>query len=106
MDYEVILTEWKSFSQNYTVNGTELIVNLTNNRYIASLTARNMVGKSSAAVLTIPSSHFKGAYKAEPHLRVSGLNVDRVPKSTAQQLLFVLGSSGHRLKSGGSAIRP
>ncbi|XP_038177190.1 interleukin-6 receptor subunit beta isoform X2 [Arvicola amphibius] len=62
LDYEVILTQWKSFSQNYTVNGTELIVNLTNNRYIASLTARNMVGKSSAAVLTIPSSHFKASH--------------------------------------------
>ncbi|XP_057645721.1 interleukin-6 receptor subunit beta isoform X2 [Chionomys nivalis] len=62
LDYEVILTQWKSFSQNYTVNSTELIVNLTNNRYIASLTARNMVGKSSAAVLTIPSSHFKASH--------------------------------------------
>ncbi|KAL6030026.1 hypothetical protein STEG23_006794, partial [Scotinomys teguina] len=59
LDYEVILTQWKSFSQNYTINGTELIVNLTNSRYIASLTARNKVGKSDAAVLTIPSSHFK-----------------------------------------------
>lgn len=101
----MILTQWKSFSQNYTVNGTELIVNLTNDRYIASLTARNMVGKSSAAVLTIPSSHFKGAYKAKPHLRLLELDVDRVSKSTAQQLLSVLGSSGHRLRSEGSALR-
>lgn len=62
LDYEVILTQWKSFSQNYTVNGTELIVNLTNNHYIASLTARNVVGKSSATVLTIPSPHFKASH--------------------------------------------
>ncbi|EGV96937.1 interleukin-6 receptor subunit beta isoform X1 [Cricetulus griseus] len=62
LDYEVILTQWKSFSQNYTVNGTELIVNLTNNHYIASLAARNVVGKSDTAVLTIPSSHFKASH--------------------------------------------
>ncbi|KAL1783030.1 interleukin-6 receptor subunit beta [Sigmodon hispidus] len=66
LDYEVILTQWKSLSQNYTVNGTELTLNLTNNRYIVSLTARNMVGKSDAAVLTIPSSHFKVDLKAFP----------------------------------------
>lgn len=62
MDYEVILTQSKSISQRFTVNDTELVVNLTNNRYEVSLAARNMVGKSAAAVLTIPGSHFKGAY--------------------------------------------
>lgn len=62
LDYEVTLTQWKSFSHNYTVNGTELIVNLTNNRYTASLAARNKVGKSDRAVLTIPSSHFKASH--------------------------------------------
>lgn len=62
LDYEVVLTQSKSVSQTYTVNGTELIVNLTNNRYVASLAARNVVGKSPATVLTIPGSHFKGAY--------------------------------------------
>ncbi|XP_059132111.1 interleukin-6 receptor subunit beta isoform X2 [Peromyscus eremicus] len=62
LDYEVTLTQWKSFSQNYTVNGTELIVNLTNNRYTASLAARNKVGRSDPAVLTIPSSHFKASH--------------------------------------------
>lgn len=62
LDYEVVLTQSKSVSQTYTVNGTELTVNLTNNRYAASLTARNVVGKSPATILTIPGSHFKGAY--------------------------------------------
>ncbi|XP_055459193.1 interleukin-6 receptor subunit beta isoform X1 [Psammomys obesus] len=62
LDYEVILTQWKSLSQNYSVRGTELIVNLTNSRYIASLTARTKVGKSDATVLTIPSSYFKASY--------------------------------------------
>lgn len=102
LDYEVILTQWKSFSQNYTTNGTELIVNLTNNHYIASLTARNMVGKSDAAVLAIPSSHFKGMCKGEPHLWVSGLSVDRIPESIIERLLSTLGGSGHRLRLTGS----
>lgn len=62
MDYEVILTQSKSVSQTYTVTGTELTVNLTNDRYVASLAARNKVGKSAAAVLTIPSPHVTGAY--------------------------------------------
>ncbi|XP_051028195.1 interleukin-6 receptor subunit beta [Acomys russatus] len=62
LDYEVILTQWKSLPQNYTVNGTELTVNLTNNRYIASLTARTKIGKSDATVLTIPRSHFKASH--------------------------------------------
>uniref|UniRef100_A0A8C6H1D3 Interleukin-6 receptor subunit beta n=1 Tax=Mus spicilegus TaxID=10103 RepID=A0A8C6H1D3_MUSSI len=62
LDYEVILTQSKSVSQTYTVTGTELTVNLTNDRYVASLAARNKVGKSAAAVLTIPSPHVTGAY--------------------------------------------
>lgn len=62
LDYEVILTQSKSISQMYTVTGTELVVNLTNNRYVASLAARNVVGKSAAAVLTIPGSHFRASH--------------------------------------------
>lgn len=62
LDYEVVLTQSKSVSQTYTVNGTELVVNLTNNRYVASLAARNVVGKSPATVLTIPGSHFKASH--------------------------------------------
>lgn len=57
LDYEVILRQSKSVSQRYIVTGTELTVNLTNNRCVASLAARNKVGKSAAAVLTIPSPH-------------------------------------------------
>lgn len=57
LDYEVILRQSKSISQTYTVTGTELTVNLTNSRYVASLAARNKVGKSAAAVLTIPGPH-------------------------------------------------
>uniref|UniRef100_A0A8D0Q4Q3 Interleukin-6 receptor subunit beta n=1 Tax=Sus scrofa TaxID=9823 RepID=A0A8D0Q4Q3_PIG len=60
LDYEVTLTRWKSRLQNYTVNDTKLTVNLTNDRYIATLTARNMVGKSDASVLTIPACDFQG----------------------------------------------
>lgn len=62
LDYEVILTQSKSISQMYTVTGTELVVNLTNSRYVASLAARNVVGKSAAAVLTIPGSHFRASH--------------------------------------------
>ncbi|XP_008838604.1 interleukin-6 receptor subunit beta [Nannospalax galili] len=62
LDYEVIVTQWKSFSQNYTVNDTELIVNLTHNRYVITLTARNLVGKSDAAVIIIPGQHFKASH--------------------------------------------
>uniref|UniRef100_A0A8C5Z7B5 Interleukin-6 receptor subunit beta n=1 Tax=Marmota marmota marmota TaxID=9994 RepID=A0A8C5Z7B5_MARMA len=60
LDYEVTLTRWKSLLQNYTVNDTKLTVNLTNDRYSATLTARNLVGKSDASVLTIPASDFQG----------------------------------------------
>ncbi|XP_065729676.1 interleukin-6 receptor subunit beta isoform X3 [Phocoena phocoena] len=60
LDYEVTLTRWKSRLQNYTVNDTKLTVNLTNDRYIATLTARNLVGKSDASVLTIPAWGFQG----------------------------------------------
>jgi interleukin 6 signal transducer len=60
LDYEVILTRWKSYLQNYIVNDTKLTVNLTNDRYIATLAARNLVGKSDASVLTIPAYDFQG----------------------------------------------
>uniref|UniRef100_A0A5F9CSH4 Interleukin-6 receptor subunit beta n=1 Tax=Oryctolagus cuniculus TaxID=9986 RepID=A0A5F9CSH4_RABIT len=60
LDYEVTLTRWKSRLQNYTVNDTKLTVNLTNDRYIATLTARNLVGKSDPSVLTIPACDFQG----------------------------------------------
>uniref|UniRef100_A0A673U7A9 Interleukin-6 receptor subunit beta n=1 Tax=Suricata suricatta TaxID=37032 RepID=A0A673U7A9_SURSU len=60
LDYEVTLIRWKSRSQNYTVNDTKWTVNVTNDRYIATLTARNLVGKSDAAVLTIPAYNFQG----------------------------------------------
>lgn len=59
LDYEVTLTRWKSRLQNYTVNDTKLTVNLTNDRYIATLTARNLVGKSDPSVLTIPACDFQ-----------------------------------------------
>ncbi|KAK1345411.1 hypothetical protein QTO34_014124 [Cnephaeus nilssonii] len=58
LDYEVTLTRWKSHSQNYTVRDTKLTVNLTSDRYTATLTARNLVGTSDAAVLTIPACDF------------------------------------------------
>ncbi|XP_006891604.1 PREDICTED: interleukin-6 receptor subunit beta [Elephantulus edwardii] len=59
LDYEVTLTRWKSHFQNYRVNDTKLMVNLTNDRYIATLTARNLVGRSDASVLTIPGCNFQ-----------------------------------------------
>lgn len=62
LDYEVTLTRWKSLLQNYTVKDTQLNVNLTNDRYIASLTARNMVGRSDASVLTIPAYDFQATH--------------------------------------------
>ncbi|XP_022453021.1 interleukin-6 receptor subunit beta isoform X1 [Delphinapterus leucas] len=62
LDYEVTLTRWKSRLQNYTVNDTKLTVNLTNDRYIATLTARNLVGKSDASVLTIPAWGFQATH--------------------------------------------
>ncbi|CAK6444084.1 unnamed protein product [Pipistrellus nathusii] len=58
LDYQVTLTRWKSRSQNYTVRDTKLTVNLTSDRYTATLTARNLVGTSDAAVLTIPACDF------------------------------------------------
>uniref|UniRef100_A0A8D2B874 Interleukin-6 receptor subunit beta n=1 Tax=Sciurus vulgaris TaxID=55149 RepID=A0A8D2B874_SCIVU len=60
LDYEVTLTRWKSYLQNYTVNDTKLTVNLTNDRYTATLTARNIVGKSDTSILTIPAYDFQG----------------------------------------------
>ncbi|XP_055278009.1 interleukin-6 receptor subunit beta isoform X1 [Moschus berezovskii] len=62
LDYEVTLTRWKSHSQNYTVTDTKLTVNVTNDRYIATLTARNLVGKSDASVLTIPAWDFQATH--------------------------------------------
>ncbi|XP_021557430.1 interleukin-6 receptor subunit beta isoform X2 [Neomonachus schauinslandi] len=59
LDYEVTLTRWKSRLQNYTVNDTKWTVNITNEHYIATLTARNLVGRSDAAVLTIPAYDFQ-----------------------------------------------
>nr|XP_004664986.2 interleukin-6 receptor subunit beta [Jaculus jaculus]XP_044994845.1 interleukin-6 receptor subunit beta [Jaculus jaculus] len=61
LDYEVTLRRWKSPSQNYTVNDTELTVNLTNDRYVATLAARNRVGKSDASVLPIPPYPFQAS---------------------------------------------
>ncbi|KAM5264828.1 interleukin-6 receptor subunit beta isoform 2-T2 [Ctenodactylus gundi] len=61
LDYEVTL-RWKSHLRNYTVNDTKLTVNLTNDPYIATLTARNRVGKSDASVLTIPTYDFKATH--------------------------------------------
>lgn len=62
LDYEVTLTRWKSHLQNYTVNDTKLTVNLTNDHYIATLTARNLVGKSDASILTIPAYDFQATH--------------------------------------------
>lgn len=62
LDYEVTLTRWKSRLQNYTVNDTKLKVNLTSDRYIASLTARNTVGRSDTSVLTIPAFDFQATH--------------------------------------------
>uniref|UniRef100_A0A2K5IGQ8 Fibronectin type-III domain-containing protein n=1 Tax=Colobus angolensis palliatus TaxID=336983 RepID=A0A2K5IGQ8_COLAP len=62
LDYEVTLTRWKSHLQNYTVNDTKLTVNLTNDRYVATLTARNLVGKSDGTVLTIPACDFQATH--------------------------------------------
>ncbi|KAM6222562.1 interleukin-6 receptor subunit beta [Rhynchocyon petersi] len=62
LDYEVTLTRWKSHFQNYRVNDTKLIVNLTNDRYIATLTARNLVGRSDASILTIPAVDFQATH--------------------------------------------
>ncbi|XP_004703667.1 interleukin-6 receptor subunit beta isoform X2 [Echinops telfairi] len=59
LDYEVTLTRWKSHPQIYRVNDTQLIVNLTNDRYTASLTARNLAGHSDASILTIPACDFQ-----------------------------------------------
>ncbi|XP_016055271.1 PREDICTED: interleukin-6 receptor subunit beta isoform X2 [Miniopterus natalensis] len=59
LDYEVTLARWKSPVQNYTVRDTQLTVNLTNDRHKATLTARNLVGTSDAAVLTIPACDFQ-----------------------------------------------
>lgn len=61
LDYEVTLTRWNLLSQNYTINDTKLKVNLTNDRYVATLTARNVVGRSDASVLSIPASDFQAA---------------------------------------------
>uniref|UniRef100_A0A8C5VE45 Interleukin-6 receptor subunit beta n=1 Tax=Microcebus murinus TaxID=30608 RepID=A0A8C5VE45_MICMU len=62
LGYEVTLTRWKSRLQNYTVNDTKLTVNLTNDRYIVTLTARNAVGRSDASVLTIPACDFQATH--------------------------------------------
>ncbi|XP_048223994.1 interleukin-6 receptor subunit beta isoform X2 [Perognathus longimembris pacificus] len=61
LNYEVIL-KGKTHLQNYTVNNTNFTVNLTNDRYIATLAARNLVGKSDAAVLTIPAFDFQASH--------------------------------------------
>lgn len=59
LDYEVTLRRWKSHLQIYSVNDTKLTVNLTNDQYIATLTARNLVGKSDVSVLTVPAYDFQ-----------------------------------------------
>ena len=60
MDYEVTLTRGKAPVQSYTVNDTKLTVDLTSDRYRATLTARNGVGRSDASALTIPACDFRG----------------------------------------------
>ncbi|XP_003782802.1 interleukin-6 receptor subunit beta [Otolemur garnettii] len=62
LDYEVTLTRWKSPLQNYIVNDTKLTVNLTSDRHIATLTARNRVGRSDISILTVPACDFKAAH--------------------------------------------
>lgn len=92
LDYEVTLTRWKSRSQNFTVNDTDLTVNLTNDRYIATLAARNLVGKSDASVLTIPACDFQATHpvtdlKAYP--RDNMLWVEWTPPSKAVRKYIV-----------------
>lgn len=48
--------------QSYTVNDTKLTVDLTSDRYRATLTARNGVGRSDASALTIPACDFRGSH--------------------------------------------
>ncbi|XP_045695829.1 interleukin-6 receptor subunit beta [Phyllostomus hastatus] len=59
LDYEVTLWRGKAAVQNHTVNSTRLTVSLTGDRYRAALTARNGVGRSDAATLTIPACDFR-----------------------------------------------
>ncbi|KAM4875991.1 interleukin-6 receptor subunit beta [Thomomys bottae] len=62
LNYEVTLTKQRSHLQNYTVNDTTLTLNITNDRYTATLAARNLVGKSDAAMLTIPALDFQASH--------------------------------------------
>lgn len=59
LDYEVTLRSGKAPAQHYTVNATRLTVNLTSDRYRAMLAARNGVGPSDTATLTIPACDFQ-----------------------------------------------
>lgn len=61
LDYEVTLRSGKAPAQHYTVNATRLTVNLTSDRYRATLAARNGVGPSDTATLTIPAYDFQGS---------------------------------------------
>ncbi|XP_007486393.1 interleukin-6 receptor subunit beta isoform X3 [Monodelphis domestica] len=62
LDYEVTLKGGKTSHLPIYTNDTKLTVNVTNDPYVVSLKARNIVGSSDPSTLTIPGCDFKAAH--------------------------------------------
>ncbi|XP_044519814.1 interleukin-6 receptor subunit beta isoform X1 [Gracilinanus agilis] len=62
LDYEVTLKGGKRSHLPIYTNDTKLTVNVTNDPYVVSLRARNIVGSSDPSTLTIPGHDFKAAH--------------------------------------------
>ncbi|XP_074062939.1 interleukin-6 receptor subunit beta isoform X2 [Macrotis lagotis] len=60
LDYEVNLSGGKTPDFPVCTNDTKLTLNVTNDRYVVSLKARNIVDNSDPSTLTIPRPDFKG----------------------------------------------
>ncbi|XP_068952584.1 interleukin-6 receptor subunit beta isoform X2 [Petaurus breviceps papuanus] len=59
LDYEVTLREGKTPRFQRYINDTNLTLNVTNDAFVVSLKARNMIGSSEPSTLTIPGRDFK-----------------------------------------------
>ncbi|XP_027719282.1 interleukin-6 receptor subunit beta isoform X2 [Vombatus ursinus] len=62
LDYEVTLRGGKTSHFSRLINDTKMTLNITNDPYVASLKARNIVGSSDPSTLTIPGHDFKAAH--------------------------------------------
>ncbi|XP_072461703.1 interleukin-6 receptor subunit beta isoform X2 [Notamacropus eugenii] len=59
LDYKVTLRKGKTSHLSECTNDTKLTLNITDDLYVVSLTARNKVGSSDPSTLTVPGRDFK-----------------------------------------------